>query len=133
MKILGMRFFEKQIIGAFSGVAPLLIRRVLFRVPRFGIYLHHLLRSDYDRALHDHPWPFISIVLRGGYWEIHDQTTDGRQVSEYHGRGSILIRPAEWRHRFTLAAPAWDAGRRWTPPAQLGILCQRRLVLVAAA
>jgi hypothetical protein len=26
-------------------------------------------RSDYDREGHDHPWPFVSFVLKGGYWE----------------------------------------------------------------
>lgn len=32
--------------------------------------VHHILRSDHDRALHDHPWDNCSIVLRGGYWEV---------------------------------------------------------------
>ncbi len=35
----------------------------------FNIYLHKILRSDDDRALHDHPWRNISIILRGGYFE----------------------------------------------------------------
>lgn len=32
-------------------------------------YLHHILRSDYDRALHDHPWDNWSFILWGGYIE----------------------------------------------------------------
>lgn len=32
--------------------------------------VHHVLRSDHDRALHDHPWHNASIVLSGGYWEV---------------------------------------------------------------
>lgn len=32
--------------------------------------VHHTLRSDHDRALHDHPWWNISAVMRGGYWEV---------------------------------------------------------------
>lgn len=35
----------------------------------FNIYLHHFLRSDDDRALHDHPWWNVSILLTGGYIE----------------------------------------------------------------
>lgn len=31
---------------------------------------HNIKRSDYDRALHDHPWPNASLVLFEGYWEI---------------------------------------------------------------
>lgn len=32
--------------------------------------VHHILRSDRDRAMHDHPWENASLVLRGGYWEV---------------------------------------------------------------
>ncbi len=99
MKFFGVTLFEKRVIGDGT---PMLTRYILFRVPSFGIFLHHMHRSDHDRALHDHPWPFVSVVLRGGYREIHDQTLDGSQVSLYHRPGSVLVRPAEWRHRFAL-------------------------------
>lgn len=116
MQIGRFKLFEKHVIG--YGFNPLLVRYILFRIPRFGIYLHQLLRSDYELALHDHPWPFISITLRGGYIEVHDQTIDGKQVFQPHTRGDILIRPAEWRHRFILddnKPPTWTlviVGRR---------------------
>lgn len=32
--------------------------------------VHNIKRSDYDRALHDHPWNNASFVLKGGYWEV---------------------------------------------------------------
>lgn len=35
----------------------------------FNIYLHHFLASDEDRALHDHPWWNISVLLKGSYRE----------------------------------------------------------------
>lgn len=41
-------------------------------IPRnrwFNIYLHEFLRSDDDRALHDHPWINLSIILKGCYRE----------------------------------------------------------------
>lgn len=41
-------------------------------IPRnrfLNIYLHQFLRSDDDRALHDHPWANLSILLRGSYIE----------------------------------------------------------------
>lgn len=34
--------------------------------------VHQTLRSDYGRHLHDHPWDNLSIVLRGGYWEVSE-------------------------------------------------------------
>ena len=74
-------------------------------IPRnrwFNIYLHHFLKGDDDRALHDHPWTFISFILRGGYWE---QTETGRK---WHAPGSILYRPAEWKHRVIITQPSWS-------------------------
>jgi hypothetical protein len=60
-------FAKKQIIRNDDGV-PYMIRRAINT--RFGgVKLHHILRSDDDRDLHDHPWSFLSIVLKGGYWE----------------------------------------------------------------
>ncbi len=50
---------------------PYLLR--WYVIPRnrwFNVYLHRFLRSDDDRALHDHPWLFnISVLLDGCYVE----------------------------------------------------------------
>lgn len=123
-----MKFFQKKIIGPVKN--PLLVRYILFRCAAFGIFVHHMLRSDHDRALHDPPWPFVSVVLRGGYYEVHDQTLQRTETTRWHKPGSVLVRPAEWRHRFLLEskpivyglktwwwgyAPAWTlvfVGRR---------------------
>lgn len=43
-----------------------------FIIPRnrfFNIYLHRFVRSDDDRALHDHPWWSLGIILKGSYTE----------------------------------------------------------------
>lgn len=45
-------------------------RLYLFRCRWFGILLHRLRRPDHDRDMHDHPWSFLSIVLKGGYTEV---------------------------------------------------------------
>jgi hypothetical protein len=103
MRIGWLRLLEKRNIGQETpDSVPLLTRYFLFRVPWFGVYVHHLLRSDYDRSLHDHPFSFISIILKGGYLEHHDQTKDGNEVAELRKVGDILLRPAEWRHRLEL-------------------------------
>ncbi|MDZ7823006.1 MAG: hypothetical protein U5K75_02470 [Ahrensia sp.] len=44
-----------------------------FIIPRnrwFNIYLHEIVRSDDDRALHDHPWWSLSLVLDGQMLEV---------------------------------------------------------------
>jgi hypothetical protein len=34
-----------------------------------GFYLHHIAGPDPGMDVHDHPWAFVSLVLRGGYDE----------------------------------------------------------------
>ncbi|OMQ49922.1 hypothetical protein AQ709_05220 [Burkholderia pseudomallei] len=49
---------------------PYLLRWwILPRNRFFNVYLHCFMRSDDDRALHDHPWSNLSILLRGRYVE----------------------------------------------------------------
>jgi hypothetical protein len=90
---------------------PYLIRYRIVQTPWLGLYLHHILRSDDDRALHDHPWPFLSFILRGGYWE---HTPIGRA---WYPPLSILWRCPEQLHRLELpeTKTAWTLvvrGRR---------------------
>lgn len=46
-----------------------LVRWKLISTPWFGIYLHKVLLPDRDRMMHDHPWKFKSLILKGGYIE----------------------------------------------------------------
>lgn len=52
----------------------------LVQTPLFGIYLHKIYKPDEDRAVHDHPWGFGSLVLRGGYTEWFVERPDLRLV-----------------------------------------------------
>ena len=62
-----------------------------------NVYLHEILRSDDDRALHDHPWDSTSYVLEGGYVE---HLPGGDQV--WRAPGSVIQRKAEDLHRLEL-------------------------------
>lgn len=84
---------------------PFLSRWRLLKLPGGRrVLLHRFHLSDRDRELHDHPWPFTSVVLAGGYSE---ETPEG---VKWHPPGSILRRPAEWRHRVILpeGRKAWS-------------------------
>lgn len=35
----------------------------------FRLCLHHILKGDDDKHLHDHPWPWAAFILKGWYWE----------------------------------------------------------------
>lgn len=42
---------------------------ILPRNKYLNVYLHEFNDSDDDRALHNHPWNWVSIILKGYYWE----------------------------------------------------------------
>lgn len=64
-----------------------------FVVPRntfANVYLHRFLRSDDDRALHDHPWDNTSVILTGHYLEhLQDRQTVTRFAGETVHRKAI--------------------------------------------
>lgn len=79
-------------------------------IPRnrfFNIYLHHFLRSDDDRALHDHPWWNLSILLRGEYTE-HTINAGGVHRAVVRRAGQFKFRGAKSAHRIELHnGPCW--------------------------
>lgn len=96
------------IIG--GGADPYLRRwHLLPRGEGASAYLHQFLRSDDDRALHDHPYGSVSIILRGAYHEHLAGTVVLRQV------GDVVVRDAVAPHRVELLdhaetglpAPCW--------------------------
>lgn len=95
---------------------PYLTRWYLFRTAPLAIFLHRFHRSDEDRALHDHPWSFITCILWRGYYEHTVHCPCGDQACSFpeprkkrKWPGMICYRPAEWRHRVELIdqKPAW--------------------------
>ena len=61
---------EPKRICDISERSSLYLKRLyIIETPWFGVFLHAIHRPDHDRVLHDHPWPFASLVLRGGYAE----------------------------------------------------------------
>lgn len=105
---------------------------VLPRNPLLNIYLHQILRSDEDRALHCHPWASVSIILNGEYTEVlparqaQDAALDYRPGCTRHlvrKAGDITLRRSgTHRHRLVITPggkPCWSlfitgpAYRRW--------------------
>ena len=63
----------------------------------FNVFVHRFLKSDPD-DLHDHPWPYMTIILRGGYWEY----TQGKVMPEWKGAGQIRFGHSTDYHRIEL-------------------------------
>ena len=92
---------------------PVSWRRPVAKIlQHFGIAVrvHEILRSDYERHPHDHPWWYITIILRGNYIETR-YNDKGRLIDVTHwGPGSVLFRKASSWHRLTLP----ERGSTWT-------------------
>lgn len=69
---------------------------VIPRNPWLNIYLHKFLHDDEDRALHDHPWWFISVMLKGGYYEVTQNNFTQRLAP------SVAFRKPTYAHRVVL-------------------------------
>lgn len=61
----------------------------------FNVFLHQFHKGDPD-DLHDHPWPYFTLILRGGYWE---HTPQGRH---WRGPGHFRFCSAMSLHRIEL-------------------------------
>ena len=73
---------------------------VLFRYrPKwfpFNILIHEMLADDHGEGVHTHLCPYITIILRGGYWET---TKNGKH---WRSPGYIGFRSANNLHRVDL-------------------------------
>ncbi len=102
--------------------SQLLFRVRVIQTPWAGIYVHHLTSPD-TGDLHDHPWNFLSIVVRGGYDEILDPAPADRSVMaswRTWGRWSVHRMRTTSAHRIESVQPGtWTIvvtgrrARRW--------------------
>ena len=58
-----------------------------------NVYLHEIVKSDDDRAMHDHPWANVSYLLFGSYMEHTPEGVFERLA------GDVIQRPAHALHR----------------------------------
>jgi hypothetical protein len=69
------------------------------------VFLHKFLKSDPD-DVHDHPWPYATLILKGGYYEWTPQfDSTGKKIAEicnWRGPGHFRICSASSFHRIEL-------------------------------
>jgi hypothetical protein len=107
---------RKRIVYDRVDNEPYLERYYLFLKERerfpFNVFLHKFLKSDPD-DVHDHPWPFATLILRGGYWEWRPHfNSAGEKIGElakWCGPGSFRTASAQTYHRIELdpAVTCW--------------------------
>lgn len=108
-------FMNRRVIAEGDNVY--LDRLSLITTPWFSIKLHRIYRPDQQRDLHDHPWNFLSIVLRGEYIEDVPCRADCPLVS--HRKGNHReVRHIRWfnlKKATDLHAISWVSRRPvWT-------------------
>lgn len=85
-------------------IGEVFYRYTLVKTPWFSLYLHQLDAPNWHPVgCHDHPWWFITLLLKGGYLEYN-----GKKV--WHQKpGQVMYRPANWSHDITT-----PYGRSWS-------------------
>jgi hypothetical protein len=115
LKLLA-RLGRKRVIMDRVHDEPYLERYYLFLKERdnfpFNIFLHKFLKGDPD-DVHDHPWGYCTLILRGGYYEwIPQFNADGTkscEVRKWRSPGHFRICKPNSYHRIELqpGVTAW--------------------------
>lgn len=77
-------------------------RWILFQSSWGGIYLHRFHGSDPEPCLHDHPWNFVTLILKSGYWETSKVRFARKTSIQFLKPWHLYRRPAEFRHKVTV-------------------------------
>ena len=85
----------------YKNAKPWMIRYYLLFKNRpkwfpFNILIHEMLDNDHGEGVHSHLCPYITIILRGGYWET---LKDGKH---WRPPGYIGFRSSNSLHRVDL-------------------------------
>jgi hypothetical protein len=93
--------------------------------------LHRWLRSDDDRALHDHRGDSVSVILWGGYYEITSHAWEPLK-RRWCFPGCVLFRRGELPHRVELReghGQVWTLWLRWPFRREWGFWCRKGWML----
>ena len=120
-----MRWCEKRgrvlkITGTAGPDDVYLIRYFLVRSRWMNIYIHQFLRSDRD-DLHDHPWHFITYLVRGMYVEAkwdegYQQVFRTRRANLPALKENVLVfRKATDQHQVIVGQALKEANKEHAP------------------
>lgn len=68
-------------------------RYELFKTPWFICYLHKIYEGDKDLHLHNHPWNFFGLIIKGSYTEERENKLVTKKI------GSIGYGGASYFHK----------------------------------
>lgn len=124
LKRIMQRLGRHRVIMDRADAEPYLERYYVFLKDRkwfpFNVFIHKFLKSDPD-DVHDHPWPYATLILRGGYYEwTPDFDSHGLQIGEtrhWRAPGHFRICSSSSYHRIELV-PGITAWTMFIPGPQ---------------
>lgn len=105
-----IEIMKRHVIGRKE--KPLMIRWNIINTRWFSIRIHKFISSDHN-CLHDHPWNFLTLILKGGYYEKMENRTEWRKP------GTILFRRAEHKHSVQLKTKIGNSSSDWDNEKQV--------------
>ena len=137
IKKLMQRLGRHRIILDRQSSEPLLERYYVFLKDRtwfpFNIFVHKFLKSDPD-DVHDHPWPYATLILKGGYYEwipqFDKQGNKFNEIAVWRGPGSFRVCGANSYHRIELdpSVTAWTLFMPGPQEKEWGFLVKNKWV-----
>lgn len=99
-------WFEKQLRRSLSHkeigwqeIGEVFYRYQLLKTKWINVYLHQLEAPEWHPVgCHDHPWWFVTVLLKGGYLEKQNGRREKGGVLKRRYPGQILYRPASHAH-----------------------------------
>lgn len=91
-------------IKPYTHIVGYLHRWTILRIGAFHARIHDILSIDQTPFLHNHPFWYISIILRGGYTE-QVEAADGTLMVKTHRVGSVISRKDGTYHRIIAVQP----------------------------
>jgi len=131
------RLGRHRIIMDRENNEPYLERYYIFLRDRtwfpFNVFIHKFIKSDPD-DVHDHPWPYATLILKGGYYEwvpVFDE--DGRisgETRHWRGPGHFRVCSATSYHRIELnpSVTAWTMFMPGPQRREWGFLVNNRWI-----
>ncbi len=125
IKKLMQRLGRHRVVLDRQSNEPYLERYYVFLKDRkwfpFNVFIHKFLKSDPD-DVHDHPWPYATLILKGGYYEwIPQFNSKGEKIGErqvWRGPGSFRVCRSTSYHRIELK-PGVTAWTMFMPGPQI--------------
>ena len=110
---MSWKLFKKEVILDENN-EPYIKRWRVIDTPWFGVFVHNILASDTDRDLHDHPWNFVSILLKG----VYDEENEAPGEATRRTSPCMIIHKSTDLHRISIIRPTWTLfihGRKSRP------------------